>query len=181
MQPMQAEIKEYGWVPFEYFQHLMLFGILLSYMNYDKINNTLKKNIYEPIQTKYQNANITKSTKVIISLLPVLIIFYLDFNYSSFSMNNLGVTKVLSNNTIDTILKLFGAYCIIQVAAQDVGIKTGSFQADIVKLPWFQFIIYAGIAFTLTQNRSMSLIATLAYFQLKFFASDGITKDVCFE
>ncbi len=76
MQPMQAEIKEYGWVPFEYFQHLMLFGILLSYMNYDKINNTLKKNIYEPIQTKYQNANITKSTKVIISLLPVLIIFY---------------------------------------------------------------------------------------------------------
>ena len=41
--------------------------------------------------------------------------------------------------------------------------------------------MYVGVAFALTQDRSMAFIAALAYFQLKFFASEGKTKDVCFE
>ena len=41
--------------------------------------------------------------------------------------------------------------------------------------------MYAGVAFALTQNRSMALMASLTYFQLKFFGSMGKTKDVCFE
>jgi hypothetical protein len=41
--------------------------------------------------------------------------------------------------------------------------------------------MYTGAAYSLTQNRSMALIASLLYFQMKFFVSDNITKDVCFE
>jgi len=166
---MQQEIKDYGWVPWEYFQHFFLGLIIVCYLHYQEINLKLKKNIYEPIQNKYNNDKITKTAKIIVALLPVLLIFYLDFNYSSFSMSNLGITNFASNDTIDTILKLFGAYCIVQVAAQDVGISTGSVQASFAKQPWLQFLMYVGIAFSLTQNRSMSLIATLAYFQLKLF------------
>lgn len=101
--------------------------------------------------------------------------------FSSFSMNNLGVLNYVSNDNLNTILKLIGGYCIIQVAAQDVGLKTGGIQAEFVKLPPLQFLMYAGVAYALTQNRSMSLIAALIYFQLKFFASEGETLDVCFE
>ena len=96
-------------------------------------------------------------------------------------MNNLGITSYISNEKFNSLLKLIGGYCLIQVAAQDVGVKTGTVQADFVKLPIFQFFMYTGVAFALTQNRSMAIIATLLYFQMRFFVSGGFTKDVCFE
>jgi hypothetical protein len=96
-------------------------------------------------------------------------------------MKNLGVTTIIPSDLLDSLLRLFGGYCIIQVAAQDVGIKTGDEQADFIKSPIIQLLMYVGISFALTQNRSMSLIAALLYFQLKFFGSGGKTKDVCFE
>jgi len=96
-------------------------------------------------------------------------------------MRNIGVSNYISDDILDSVLKLFGGYCLIQVAAQDVGIKTGREQSDLVKTPLFQFLMYVGVAFALTQDRSMAFIAALAYFQLRFFASEGKTKDVCFE
>jgi hypothetical protein len=96
-------------------------------------------------------------------------------------MNNLGVTNYISNELINSFLKLFGAYCLIQVAAQDIGIKTGEVQGEFFKLPALQFFIYTGVAFSLTQNRSMAIIGALLYFQMKYFVSENITKDVCFE
>jgi hypothetical protein len=41
--------------------------------------------------------------------------------------------------------------------------------------------MYSGVAYALTQDRSMAIIASLLYFQMKFIISRGITKDVCFE
>ena len=101
--------------------------------------------------------------------------------FSSFSMKNLSVTKFIPSDKINNILKLFGAYCLIQVAAQDVGLKTGEIQGEIVKLLALQLFMYIGVAYALTQDRSMAIIAALLYFQMKFFVSEGITKDVCFE
>jgi len=178
---MQQQIKDYGWVPFPYFQHVLIGLLLLGFYNWEKINKTLEEKIYKPIQNEFKNETITLSTKISIALVPIIIMLYLDMKYSSFSMNNLGVTQYVPNDVLDTLLKLIGGYCIIQVAAQDVGLKTGAIQADFVKLPPLQFLMYAGVAFSLTQNRSMSLIAALTYFQLKFFGSEGKTKDVCFE
>lgn len=178
---MQEQIKDYGWVPFPYFQHVFIGLLVFSFYNWEKINKTLEEKIYKPIQNKFKNETITLSTKISVALIPIIVMLFLDIKYSSFSMNNLGVTKYVPSEIINTLLKLIGGYCIIQVAAQDVGIRTGGVQADFVKLPLLQFLMYAGVAFALTQNRSMALIASLTYFQLKFFGSLGKTKDVCFE
>lgn len=178
---MQQEIKDYGWVPFQYFQHVFFGLLIFSFYNWEKINKTLEEKIYKPIQNEYKNETITLSAKISVALIPIIIMLYFDIKYSSFSMNNLGITKYVPSHLIDSILKLIGGYCIIQVAAQDVGVKTGGIQADFVKLPLLQFLMYTGVAFALTQNRSMAIIAAFAYFQLKFFGSLGKTKDVCFE
>ena len=174
---MQDFIPNYGWVPFPYFQHILLFFLLFSYSNYKKVNEKLDKEVY----SKFKNKTINYYLKIIIPLIPIFIILYLDMKYSSFSMKNLGVTCFIPNKSLNSILKLLGGYCLIQVAAQDVGLKTGSTQADFVRLPTFQFFMYIGVAFALTQDRSIAIIAALLYFQMKFFVSRGITKDVCFE
>ena len=96
-------------------------------------------------------------------------------------MISLGVTNYISNKTLNSFLKVMGGYCLIQVAAQDIGIKTGTIQSDFAKQPILQFLMYVGVAYALTQDRSMAIIACLLYFQMKFFISRGITKDVCFD
>ena len=166
-----------GWVPFPYFQHVLIVLLLLSYSNYKKVNDTLDKNVYD----KIKNKRLKDFTELFISLLPIIIIFYLDITYSSFSMISLGVTNYISNKTLNSFLKVMGGYCLIQVAAQDIGIKTGTIQSDFAKQPILQFLMYVGVAYALTQDRSMALIACLLYFQMKFFISRGITKDVCFD
>ena len=166
-----------GWVPFPYFQHVLIILLLISYSNYKKINETLDKNVYD----KIKNERLKKFIEIFIPLLPIIIIFYLDITYSSFSMISLGVTNYISNKTLNSFLKVMGGYCLIQVAAQDIGIKTGTIQSDFAKQPILQFLMYVGVAYALTQDRSMALIACLLYFQMKFFISRGITKDVCFD
>ena len=173
----QNLISNNGWVPFPYFQHVLIIVLLISYSNYKSINESLNKHIYDKVKNKTANYYL----KLFISLIPIFIILFLDMNFSSFSMKNLGVTKYIPNDTINSILKLFGAYCLIQVAAQDFGVKTGGTQADFFKIPALQFFIYSGVAFALTQNRSMAMIGALLYFQMKYFVSENVTKDVCFE
>jgi hypothetical protein len=173
----QNLIPNYGWVPFPHFQHILIIVLLVSYSFYKPINKTMNKHVYDKIKNKTASYYL----KLILSLIPIFIILFLDINYSSFSMKNLGVTKYIPNDIINTILKLFGAYCLIQVAAQDFGIKTGEVQGDFFKIPALQFFIYTGVAFALTQNRSVAMIGALLYFQMKYFVSDGVTKDVCFE
>lgn len=173
----QELISNYSWAPFPYFQHIFIIILLISYSNYKKINETLNKHIYD----KIKNKRIKYYLKLFISLIPIFIILYLDLNYSSFSMESLGVTKYITNDKLNAILRLFGAYCLIQVAAQDFGIKTGEIQGDFFKIPILQFFIYSGVSFALTQNRSIAMTAALLYFQMKYFVSENITKEVCFE
>jgi len=166
-----------GWVPFPYFQHVLIILLLISYSNYKKINETLDKNVYD----KIKNERLKNFIEIFIPLIPIIVIFYLDITYSSFSMISLGVTNYISNKTLNSFLKVMGGYCLIQVAAQDIGIKTGTIQSDFAKQPILQFLMYVGVAYALTQDRSMAIIACLLYFQMKFFISRGITKDVCFD
>jgi len=173
---MPTLIPDYGWVPFPYFQHVLIVVLSISFMNYKAINEKLDKHVYN----KMKNKKMSNYSKLIF-LIPILVILFLDIKYSSFSMKNLGITTYISNDIINNLLKLFGAYGLIQVAAQDFGNKTGDIQADFFKIPFLQFLIYVGIAFSLTQNRSMAIIGALLYFQMKFFVSENITKDVCFE
>jgi hypothetical protein len=150
-------------VPLPYFQHILIGLLLLSYTYYKTINEILDKYIYNNI--KYNR--LKNFLKIFISLLPIFIILYLDLNYNRFSMQNLGITKYISNETVDTLFNLMGGYCLIQVAAQDIGIKTGTIQSDFIKLPIIQFFLYSGVANMATQNRSLAIIASLLYFQMK--------------
>jgi hypothetical protein len=166
-----------GWVPFPYFQYILISLLLLSYTYYKKVNKTFDKYIYN----KIENKRLKDFIKLLISLTPIIVILYLDLNYSSFSMRSLGITDYISDEIINIIFNLMGGYCLIQVAAQDIGIKTGTIQSEFIKLPILQFCLYTGVAHMATQNRSLAMIASLLYFQMKYFVSDGITKDVCFE
>jgi hypothetical protein len=156
-----------GWVPFPYFQHVLIVLLLLSYKISDNINETLNKYFY----SKIKDNRLKDFTKLVIALIPIIIILYLDLNYSSFSMISLGVTKYISNETINTILKLIGSYYLILVSTRDIGFKNEILKSDFMKIPILQFFVYIGVAYMSTDDRSLSIIAALTYFQMKYFVT----------
>lgn len=79
------------------------------------------------------------------------------------------------------IVLVLAAYGIVQVLAQDLGIKTGKKQRDLVqKLPVQIALLYAG-AYTVTEDINLALITTGIYLFLKYVYSEGKTSSVCFE
>jgi len=170
----------YGYVPFKYFQLVIIVLIVLSFIFKDQINEKLNKYVYTKLNKYVKNRNLFTIIRAFIAIIPTIIILHYDIKYRSFSMNNMGVTKIISDKYINEVLRFLGAYVIIQVAAQDLGVRTGDIQSDTTKLPILQYLLYAGGAYAITQDRSLALIAGIMYFQLKYFASDKI-KDVCFD
>ena len=79
------------------------------------------------------------------------------------------------------VLRVAGGYGIVQVLAQDLGLKTGAFQRDLVQAEGVQFLLLWGGAFAVTGHRSEGLVAALLYFVLKHHVSAGETSAVCFE
>jgi hypothetical protein len=80
-----------------------------------------------------------------------------------------------------SFLLILGAYGIVQVLAQDLGIKTGKKQRDLVQsMPVQIILLYAG-AYTVTENYTNAAIATALYYILKYVYSGGVTSSVCFE
>ena len=173
-------IPKFGYVPFKYFQHIYLILVLLSFTFKDFLYENIYEKIYNKIDSNIENNNIRSFIKSFIALLPILPILYYDILYKSFSIHNLGIKSVKNNRYINTMLRLFGSYVIIQVAAQDLGVKTGTVQSDFIKLSFMQVVLYVGCAFAITQDRSEAFLAALVYFQLKYFGSN-VTKDVCFD
>ncbi len=83
--------------------------------------------------------------------------------------------------TNKSFLLILGAYGIVQVLAQDLGIKTGKNQRDLVQsMPVQIILLYAG-AYTVTENYTNAFIATALYYFLKYVYSGGKTSNVCFE
>ena len=173
-------IPNFGYVPFKYFQYVYILFILVSFIYKDFLYENLYKKIYDKIDLHIENNNFRSFIKSFIALLPILPIIYYDLLYKSFSLYNLGIKSVKNNRHINTMLRLFGSYVIIQVAAQDLGVKTGTVQSDFIKLSFMQAVLYVGCAFAITQDRSEAFLAALVYFQLKYFGSN-VTKDVCFD
>lgn len=92
---------------------------------------------------------------------------------------------MLSNNnikTFETILKVLGVYGIVQILAQDLGIKTGKKQRDLIQSMPFQIIIlYAGAYTASSGEHDISLMSCCLYYILKYVLSEGKTSNVCFE
>ncbi len=79
------------------------------------------------------------------------------------------------------IMLVLAAYGIVQVLAQDLGIKTGKKQRDLVQsLPVQASLLFAG-AYTVTEDATLAAYATGGYYLLKYLYSGGETSGVCFE
>ena len=83
--------------------------------------------------------------------------------------------------SMDEVLKIGAAYGILQVLAQDLGIKTGKKQRDIAQsIPVQIFLMYSG-GYAVTGDHKTAMIATIIYYVLKYLVSNGETSAVCFE
>ena len=80
-----------------------------------------------------------------------------------------------------SLLLILGAYGIVQVLAQDLGIKTGKKQRDLVQSMPVQLILLFAGAYSVTDNYVNAAIATGMYYGLKYAYSGGKTSAVCFE
>jgi len=80
-----------------------------------------------------------------------------------------------------SLTKIIAAYGMIQVVAQDLGIKTGKKQRDLVQKVPVQAIIFFSTAYTVTNEVYLSLATVGIYMYLKYIYSEGKTSKVCFE
>jgi Na+/H+ antiporter NhaD/arsenite permease-like protein len=87
------------------------------------------------------------------------------------------------NFNFDTneVLLIIGAYGIIQVLAQDLGIKTGKKQRDLMQSMPVQIVLLFSGAYTIVNSYRDAAIATIIYYYLKYVYSNGETSAVCFE
>lgn len=78
-------------------------------------------------------------------------------------------------------MRVLAAYGIVQVLAQDLGIKTGKKQRDLVQsLPVQILLLFAG-AWSVTEDIQLAIVTVGIYYFLKYFYSEGETSTVCFE
>ena len=91
---------------------------------------------------------------------------------------NINLLKQYKNTDF---LKIGAAYSIIQVVAQDLGIKTGKKQRNLVQSLPIQFFILYSAAFFVTDNQKLAFVTVLIYYYLKYIYSEGKTSNVCFE
>lgn len=87
----------------------------------------------------------------------------------------------IKDKQIKLILKLLTAYGVIQVLAQDLGIKTGKKQRDFIQSPPMQLLILFATARTMTKSYKLALAVVIMYYALKYVLSEGETSEVCFE
>lgn len=81
----------------------------------------------------------------------------------------------------EKIVLVLAAYGIVQVLAQDLGIKTGKKQRDLIQsMPVQILLLFAG-AYTVTSKVDLAVYTTAIYYGLKYIYSKGETSAVCFE
>lgn len=85
------------------------------------------------------------------------------------------------NLSLEDILKVGAAYSMMQVLAQDLGIKTGKKQRDLVQSKPVQIFLMYSSAYAVTLDHKTAMITTVAYYFLKYVYSDAETSPVCFE
>lgn len=92
------------------------------------------------------------------------------------------VTWVRSRNSeyAKNTLRVFGAYGIIVVFAQDIGIRSGCLQAQITQNIIAQVVLFTSVAYSVTDDFFQSFSGTMIYFILKYVVSKNVLNDVCF-
>jgi hypothetical protein len=171
----QEMIKNYGYHPFSYFQQLVIL-IQILIINYSV---QIKKYLNDFCIKYLGNEEYYTYIYKLILTIPLFLIIYYDTRYSSFALKNIGV-PIEYNRYVNQVLFILGSYGIIQVLGQDTGLQTGVDQRDLVQYPIIFAILCVGMAFSITENRSQSIIAMFLYFHLRYVISDRLSN-VCFE
>lgn len=79
------------------------------------------------------------------------------------------------NKNNEKIILVIAAYGIVQVLAQDLGIKSGKKQVKLIQsLPIQIILLFAG-SYIVTSNINLSLITIGLYYSLKYIYSKGET------
>mgnify|MGYP001277423812 CR=1 FL=1 len=133
-----------------------------------KKNNTFKT-YFKP---QYKFFWVVQFICVILFIFVIYIDNYTNLLYSS----KLGLKQLASNKIFNYILKVLGAYGLIQVFSQDIGIPTGNLQMKLTHHPIFKLILLFSTGFSLTGDRSESLIATILYFYLRNILSTDLVE-----
>ena len=163
-------IHNYGYVPFWGFQWVFLFLQIYLINNYQQVNDFVDRFVDRFFDK--DNEYIQNIKKVILSI-PYIIMVYYDIRYSSFSFKNLGFNPAY-NDTIKHILNILGSYAIIQIFAQDAGMKTSLLQIGIIQSHLLFILSSIGMAFSITQNRSQSIFALILYYHVKYVIAKNI-------
>ena len=108
--------------------------------------------------------------------IPLLLMIYYDIRYSSFSFKNLGFDPAY-NNTIKQVLNILGSYAIIHIFAEDTGLKTTNLQTNFLQSHTLFIFISVGMSYSITQNRSQSILALLSFYHLKFVISQNVVDE----
>jgi hypothetical protein len=88
--------------------------------------------------------------------------------------------EITRSDLFKNTLRVIGAYGIIVVFAQDIGVRTGCKQALLGQNLFIQMIVFTSVAFSVSDDLAQSFTGTLVYFLLKYYFSKGVTNDVCF-
>jgi hypothetical protein len=158
-------IENYGYVPFLYFQWFILCLQVYMIVNYKYVNDMMDTFFDREDRTK-------QNIKKIILSIPLLLIVYYDIMYSSFSLKNLGFDPKY-NDKLKQILNIFGSYAIIHIFAQDTDLKTAILQNELVQVHLLFVLFSIGMAYSITQNRSQSIIALILFYHLKYVISEN--------
>jgi hypothetical protein len=156
-----------------YFKNVVFFISLFSLINYKKINNKIDE------KTNKKNNLLIK---YVIYFIPILVMINYELQFLDNDTKLLHPLKNFGkNNKIKYIIEILGAYGIVQVLSQDLGIKTGILQRNLIQHPLVQFLILYSGAYLIGRRLNQALIATLIFFVLKYNISNNINSNVCFE
>jgi hypothetical protein len=165
----QNFVENYGYVPFYSFQWVILGIQVYMIYNYKYVNELMDK-IFDVYNSEKQQLK-----KMILSI-PLLLMIYYDIRYSSFSFKNLGFDPAY-NNTIKQVLNILGSYAIIHIFAEDTGLKTTNLQTNFLQSHTLFIFISVGMSYSITQNRSQSILALLLFYHLKFVISQNVVDE----
>jgi len=121
-----------------------------------------------------------------IYLVPILLLMFLDYfarkNPSSLKtseknslLEQSGLYNIIPESIITYILNILGAYGVVMLFANDIGIKSGIIQKTFMKLPVVQFLLLWAGAYALTGTESQGLISTLLYLAFKYNVGNNNT------
>ena len=134
---------------------------------------------HEAIHRHLKKTGLDPQFALFLISVPFFLMILMDIRYEAYSLNRF-IPKAY-NTSVNYLLGLAGSYGMIQVLGQDSGLKTGILQRDSVQNVFIFSVVALGMAYSVTENRSQSLLATVAYYHLKYLISNNVTAKVCQE